>query len=401
MKTTAIRMKPPLALVLATIAMVGWLNGAAVSPFLPEMAADLNASVSRIGQATSILFLLAAGVSLLVGPLADARGTRRLLITGLIAVAVCALGTSLATSYWMLMVVRLTGAFAAGTLGGLSMAVAATMFEGNERRRAISWITAGVAGGAIAGIPLLTALGSVTGWRVSFLSLAIVSVAMIGMVRLSLPDDSKRQPVSFDGVLDAYRPIVASRNMQMLYLTTGLRSIGWMGFLLYAGAFYTERHGLSVQQVGLTYMIGGLTFFAGIRTAGSRLDDRPLRPIAMASMLFTGVALGAMLMLPLGLAASVVLMSAAAFTLGVSAVCISTIIATESPAGRGTTMSLNTAILELATAGGGIIGGAMLAIGGFVSLGAGLTAFTLLSAVTLYLGSGQSERNLAPTMSGD
>jgi predicted MFS family arabinose efflux permease len=401
MKTTAIRVKPPLALVLATIAMVGWLNGAAVSPFLPEMATDLDASVSRIGQATSILFLLAAGVSLIVGPLADARGTRRLLITGLVAVAVCALGTSLATSYWMLMIVRLTGAFAAGTLGGLSMAVAATMFEGNERRRAIGWIAAGVAGGAVAGIPLLTALGSVTGWRISFLSLAVVAITMIGLVKLTLPDDSKRQRVNLDGMLDAYRPILASRNMKMLYLTIGLRSIGWMGFLLYAGAFYAERHGLSVHQIGLTYMIGGLAFFAGIRMAGSRLDDRPLRPVAMVTIFVTGVALGMMLILPVGLVTTVVLMSAAAFALGISNVCVSTIIATESPAGRGTTMSLNTAVLELATAGGGIIGGSILAFGGFVALGVGLTALTLLSAGTLYRGARQSRQPLVPTTSGD
>jgi len=387
--------------VLAFIAMLGWLNGAAVSPFLPEIANDLGTTVPRIGQTTSILFLLAAGVSLFVGPVADARGTRRLLIVGLVAVAVCAVGTSLASSYWMLMTVRLTGAFAAGTLGGLSMAVAAARFDGNERRRAIGWIAAGIAGGAVAGIPLLTALGSITSWRVAFFCLAAAAVVMIALVRISLPDDRSDKPVNLGGVLDAYRPILASRNMKMLYLTIGLRSIGWMGFLLYAGAFYSERHGLSVHQIGLTYMIGGLAFFAGIRMAGSRLDDRPLRPVAMMTIFVTGVVLGMMLILPVGLVTAIVLMSVAAFALGVSNVCVSTMIATESPAGRGTTMSLNTAVLELATAGGGIIGGSMLAVSGFVTLGVGLTALTLLSAGTLYQGARLSRQPLVPTTSGD
>jgi predicted MFS family arabinose efflux permease len=378
------RFAPPLTLILAAVAMIGWLNGAAVSPFLPEMADDLGASVSRIGQATSILFLLAAGVSLVIGPVADARGTRRLLVAGLVAVAFCALGTSIATNYWMLMTVRLTGAFAAGALGGLSMAVAATMFEGNERRRAIGWIAAGIAGGAVAGIPLLTAIGSLTHWRIAFVAIALSAVALILLLRAVVPDDARYQTINTRTMLDAYRPLLASGKMQLLYLTTGLRSIGWMGFLLYAGAFYEDQHGLKVHEVGWTYMIGGASFFAGTRLAGSRLDDRPLRPIAGATIAFTGLAVGAMLMLPVGLAGAVAMMTAAAFTLGISSVCISTLIANESPAGRGTTMALNTAVLELATAGGGILGGALLAMGGFKTLGFGLSALTLLSAITLY-----------------
>jgi predicted MFS family arabinose efflux permease len=391
-----VRIQTPLVAILAATAMVGWLNGAALSPFLPDMAHDLGSTVPRMGQATSILFFLAAGISLFIGPLADARGTRRLMVGGLLAVVVCAIGTALATNYWMLVGVRMTGAFAAGTLGGLSMAVAAARFEGNQQRRAIGWVTAGVAGGAIVGIPLLTAIGAVAGWRAAFVAIAGAALILAALMRAALPDDTRRDAINPRSMLSAYVPLANSANMKALYLASGLRSIGWMGFLVYAGAFFKDQHGLNIQEIGWTYMIGGLSFFMGIRIAGDRLDNRPLRPIFVGTTTFTSLAVGAMLTLPIDVFTALALLTCAAFTLGISGVCISTLLAAETPAGRGTTMSLNAAVLELATAGGGAIGGLLIALGGFTTLGAGLTLFTLLAALTVQLGARLPKAALAP-----
>jgi MFS transporter, DHA1 family, inner membrane transport protein len=363
------------------------------------MADDLGTSVPLLGQATSILFFLAAGVSIFVGPVADARGYRRLLMGGLLAVVVCSLGTALATSYWMLVCVRLTGAFATGALSGIALAVAANSFEGNARRRAIGWVTSGVAGGAIAGIPLLTIIGSLGGWRLSVFSLAAVGLILMVLVRWSLPDDARHDPVNAHSILHAYVPIARSPSMLALYLASGLRSIGWTGFFVYTGAFYTLKYGLDIQAVGWAYMMGGLGFFLGIRTSASMLDDRPLRPIFVGTTASSGLAVGALLLLPVGLFTSIALMTAAAIALGFSTVCMSTLLAAETPTGRGTTMSLNAGMLVLATALGGSIGGGLIALGGFTTLGVGLPIFMLLSSSAVLYGARLPKRTLTTASS--
>jgi MFS family permease len=90
--------------------LVGLLLATALSPFFPVIAADLGVPVALLGQIPAASMLVAAALSLVVGPLADSSGHRRLLLVGTLAVAVSALGTALAPSFALLLVVALIGA---------------------------------------------------------------------------------------------------------------------------------------------------------------------------------------------------------------------------------------------------------------------------------------------------
>ncbi len=92
-----------LALLLATF--VAMLGAVAMSPFLPAMAAELGTSVALLGQVSSLTMLLAAGLGLVIGPLADGYGHRRTLLVGLLTVVASALGTGLAPTYTLLLLV--------------------------------------------------------------------------------------------------------------------------------------------------------------------------------------------------------------------------------------------------------------------------------------------------------
>lgn len=395
-----LRLRLPVVGLLSITAMIGWLNGAALGPFLPDISRDLNTSVPVLGQVTTTLFVLAAIVSLFVGPVADARGARRLLIGGLLTVVICSVGTALATGYWTLLVMRLTGAVSAGTLGGVSMAVAATMFEGDARRRAISWVVAGVAGGAVVGIPLLTAIGAVAGWRAAFVALGVLALLVALLVRSALPADARHDTVNPGAILSAYMPLARSTEMLGLYVASGLRTVSWMGFLVYAGAFFHTTYGLSAYENGWVYMAGGATFFAGIRWAGVRLGDRPLRPVFVATSALTGSAVGVMLIVPMSLYACLAVMCTASLLLGISNVCLSTMLAAETPAGRGTTMSLNAAVIELGTGVGAGLGGALIAIGNYPALGAGLFVLSAASAALVQRGTPSVQQRVPASTTG-
>jgi predicted MFS family arabinose efflux permease len=61
---------------------LGALTSVALGPFLPMIARDLRTSVPLLGQTATAALLSAAVLGLIVGPLADRYGHRRLLLAG-------------------------------------------------------------------------------------------------------------------------------------------------------------------------------------------------------------------------------------------------------------------------------------------------------------------------------
>ncbi|MDQ3780128.1 MAG: MFS transporter, partial [Chloroflexota bacterium] len=146
-----------LLIVLCLASFLAVVNFAAPSPFFPEIARDLGTTVPLLGQVTTILTLLSALLGLGIGPLADRYGHRRLMVGGTVAVALNLLGTGLAPAYPLLLLLAVVGGLGDAVLFGLPLAIAATHFAGEARRRAVSWTSAGLPMGAVVGVPLLAA----------------------------------------------------------------------------------------------------------------------------------------------------------------------------------------------------------------------------------------------------
>lgn len=96
----------------------------------------------------------------------------------------------------------------------------------------------------------------------------------------------------------------------------------------------------------------------------------------------TGLAIAGALSLPIPALAGIGLLAVQGITTGVSGVAIVFLLMRESPGGRATTMTLNTAVLSMGAALGSALGGLVLSVGGFAPVG--LCAL-LLSASSAYL----------------
>ena len=93
--------------------------------------------------------------------------------------------------------------------------------------------------------------------------------------------------------------------------------------------------------------------------------------------LFMGVAFSARLG-PLGTVAA---MPLATFAGAFGWVAVVALLTAGTPAGAGTTMTLHGSLFNLGAAGGGAIGGLLLAVAGFDALAVGLPAFGLGAAL--------------------
>ncbi|HUG16666.1 MAG TPA: MFS transporter, partial [Thermomicrobiales bacterium] len=257
-------------------------------------------------------------------------------------------------------------------------------FSGAQRRRAIGWILAGMAGAPIVGLPLLTSIAEVTSWRFAFAVLATIAAAASGLLVLTLPGSTStlagRDRFMMKGVLSAYRPLFADRRMRPLYMASLCRAMGWMTYLMYFGAFLHHSFGAGPRTIGLALMFAGGGFFAGSFAAGNWVRDMPLRPLYGVAAIAIAPVVTIAMALPVSVVVSTALLTTAAFAASASNVFLTTLLANETPVGSTTTQGMNTACVGIGCASGSAIGGALIVLGGYALLGVGLAGFMVLSA---------------------
>lgn len=373
-------------LALCVASFLGTLSFVAPAPFFPVMAPDLDTTIPLLGQVVTAVLCLGSVLGLVVGPLADEYGHRRLMVIGMIAVAVAMLGVGLAPSYPALL-----GTTPAGGLGGaivvaLPPAIAGTRFTGAARRRAIGWTVAAMAIAAVGGVPVLMAIGGSAGWRPVFVGVGLLALGAAWLVAAALPRDAERTSATLrmGGLLAAYRPLLRHRPTLRLFGATALRTACWIGLLTYFGAFLVEELGLGSGQVGIAYMLGGAGYSLGSVATGGQFAGLHLRPLTTASNAGMGLLVGLIVALPLGPVATVALLSLAAFVGAIGSVGLTALLVAETPAGAATTMGLNGAVFSLGAAGGAAAGGLLLALGGYDALGLGLPVFALAAALLVW-----------------
>jgi predicted MFS family arabinose efflux permease len=368
-------------ILLCLSAFLAALNYFAPTPFYPQMAHDLQTTVPLLGQVVTLMALISAGLGLLAGPLADRYGYRWPLVFGLLAIAVGLLGTGLAPTYPVLLGLGVVMGFGDALAYSLPFAIAATYFSGPAQRRAIALTIGALSTAPIIGVPLLTAVGGLTSWRVALAAAGVTALGVAWLVAAVLPAD-RMHPSSrlrVKELLAAYTPLLQHPPSLRFLGVSALRGMWWIGLLTYMGAFLGTVVGLSPQHVGLVYALAGGAYTAGSIAAGSHLGGVSPPLVVAVSSVIGGVLVAPMFLFPIPWVVLPLLLvtSIAAAICSVSVVAL---LADESPAGAGTTMVLNGSVLNLGTAGGAVLGGALIAFGGYAALGIGLPLFALVAA---------------------
>jgi predicted MFS family arabinose efflux permease len=378
---------------LALAALLGMAGAFALSPLLPLLAADLGSGVAVLGQAIALLNLLAAGLGLALGPLGDTVGARRLLLAGLLAVAGSALACAAAGSVGVVLLAAALGALGRAAVQPMAFAIAAARFEGDARRRAISWTQAGVSGATLAGLPLLAAVAAGAGWRGALGALAALALIAAALEWRILPPDGRSTvrreaaggpEVRAGALLRAYAPLVRHRPALGVAGATLLGQLGFWATLTYLGAFLVQVHGLGVSQAGAGYLASGLGLLLGNIAASGPLGRRPLRPLLILGRLAQAPLLGAALLPGLGPGLCVALMLLAGWLHGAGTALGMTLIVAESPSGRATTVTLNQSALTLGVALASAAGGLLLGLGGYPLLALAVPLPNLLAALCLW-----------------
>ena len=139
-----------------------------LGPLLVALAAAFHTSVAAAGQLAAAINLSWALTALVVGPVSDTYGRRRVGLTGLLIVAVGLGSSMLAWNYGAILACRLLTGVGAAMIPPNSMAAIADHFAPDQRGKPMSLLLSATFLGSVLMIPLVALLGDLGGWRLLF-----------------------------------------------------------------------------------------------------------------------------------------------------------------------------------------------------------------------------------------
>lgn len=366
---------------LLALAMAGFitiLTEALPAGLLPQMARGLGVSEAWIGQTVTIY---AIGSLLAAIPLTSAtQGVRRrpLLLAAIAGFAIANTVTTFSGSYALTMLARLLAGVSAGLLWALLAGYAARMVPAHQQGKAIAIAMVGTPLALSLGVPAGTLFGNLLGWRVCFGAMSLSALVLMLWVRFKVPDfagQSANQRVPLRQVLSivGVRPVllvvlgfVLAHNILYTYIAPFLTAVG-MG-----------------ERTDLVLLVFGMTSLLGIWIVGA-LVDQHLRALTLASIVLFGaaaLALGLANETPLGVYAGV---AAWGVAFGGAATLFQTALAKTAGDAADVAQSMLVTAWNAAIAGGGIIGGALLARWGVSAFAPVLLVLLLATLVVVWL----------------
>ena len=362
-----------LPLVLATTATQSSI--VVLTPIVVAVGRDLDASVSAIGQARTVLAAVACVAALRAGALIDRIGVRPLIVWGSALALAGALATSLAPSLAAFYAGHAVVGLGVAGLLSAGFAGVGAWFPERDAAWALGYVVGSQSLAWIVGNPIVGLLTEAGSWRLAYLvPAAVASLSLVAGLGAPRPD--AQRPVEGGGIGGVARDPSARR----WALAELVAYAAWTAELTYAGAFYIETYGVGEGSVGFLLAVGSVAFLFATLTAhriAAGIDRRAL-------IVGTGLAMGVFLVVFLNVTPAVwfslAVICLVAVCAGLRATGSSALGLSQLPAHPGSMMAARTVSAQLGYMIGAVVGGVVLAVAGFGALGWVLFAGMAFSA---------------------
>ncbi|MBU2666317.1 MFS transporter [Actinoplanes bogorensis] len=343
---------------------------------LPDIAADLGVSVGAAGSLNSAYALgMLAGAPLMAALARSWPGRRSLLGFVLTFVAAHVAG-AVTTSFPVLLVTRVVAAVANAGFLAVALTVAVGLVAAERKGRALAVLLSGTTVATIAGVPAGSVIGTLSGWRATFWSIAALGLLAVAGLTRAMPAPGGSRPD-----LRTEIGLLGKPRLLLVMVLGALVNAGTFGAFTFLAPVVTGTAGLGEWWVAVVLMLFGAGSLVGVTVAGRLSDRRPGTVVAVGGPLLAGgwVALALLAGHPVALLILVFTQGTLSFALGSTLITRVLYEAAAAPTMAG---SYATAALNVGAAAGPLIAAGALGAGnaGPFWVGAGLVTAALIVA---------------------
>ena len=353
-----------------------------MSEFMPigllsDISADFGISEAQTGMIISIYAWAVAILSLPLMLLLRKMQYRMMLLMCVGLFAAFQFLAGVANSYWMLVFARLGVAVAHSIFWSIASPLAVRVVAPELQKLALSMIAAGTSIAMIIGLPLGRVIGLALGWRMSFIVIALASVAILMLLVAVFPKVDNPGTFTLRRLPDIFR----NRVLVGIYVMLAIYVTGYYTGYSYIEPFLAQTAGMSETMITVALTVFGLAGIGGSMLFTKVYDRTRYRFIAMALI---GSAVCLALLLPSTVSMVCVLAVCTMWGFFATSFNISfqneTLRASPSDA-TAISMSLFSGIFNVGIAMGSIIGGAVTDHGSVDHIGFVGSAFVIVAAI--------------------
>ena len=332
-----------------------------LAPILSNVAADFDVSIAEAGQLRILAAPLAALVAIAAGRSLVRFSPRALLGVGSALLALGSIASAVAPTFTLLAVAQIPAWAGVATLIAAGVAATASWVEPEGRTRVVAHALAGGPAAWIIGMPIIGVVAEVN-WRLAFLVLPLPAALLVAVAVARRPGD-----VPLTGARGSLAGLLGRGEARRWALGELLANSAWAGTLVFSGALFTERFGISAATTGLALAGVAAAYLAGNQLAG-RADPSRARRAMLEGAVGASVVVALTWALTPPVWIALLLFAAAAFIVATRTVA-GTVYGFQVSEGLGREVgSIRAATDQAGYLVGSVLGGLALTVGGFSAL---------------------------------
>lgn len=261
---------------------------------IPLISDDLGVSVSQVGLLVTAFAAVVVATTIPVAWLTRRVSRKSVVVLALAGIGAATVLAAAAPTFEILILARVLGGLAHGLFWSVAAAYAAHLVAPSQIGRATA-ITA--AGGSLAGIlgaPVGNLLGQLVGWRLAFVAVAVLGVAVVILIALVLPAIEHERRVPFGSIEVPSRRDPSLRRVVAICAVLITVVVGGTTYGTYSVVWLLDVARLPVTSVPLLLSASGIAGLIGLAVT-SRFADRHPRIVMVVAM---SIVAGAHLVLP-------------------------------------------------------------------------------------------------------
>lgn len=230
---------------------------------LTDIATDLNISEARAGLLISVYAWVVAIMSLPLMIMVSKMELKRLLLSIIALFVVSHVVSAFAEGYYTLMLSRIGVACSHAIFWSIAPPLAVRTVPDGKRALGLSTIATGSSVAMVVGLPLGRVVGLYVGWRMTFLSIAIISALIFIFIAVVFPKLQSRGKFAFKQLPDLLhnRVLVGVFIMSVLFATAHYTGYSYIEpFLGKVASMSPDVVTLVLIVFGASGMLGSIAF---------------------------------------------------------------------------------------------------------------------------------------------